>query len=361
MTIIGIDMFNLITQEHRMIRDAVRKLFNSLQAKDTERRQLDKVRIDGATVGRALGELGLFDTGADDIAMTSAQVQASVAIESGAAASPFPVLEALTTHALAMGRCTTTVNAGATRTLSSANYSQSDFPMLRDGRLDGVARLVPFVHLADHVVINAWRGGEMELVEVRLNDPNLTREARATVEPDYPLEDLRFDGAAATPLAEGAQANGALDGFLQQRTALLAAAEIAGACRSMVAMTREYLLLRTQFGQVLGANQSLKHALADNHVRVEAMMASIDYAAAAMDADDVDAEVAIFAAKHFAGRAGKVVADSTLQMHGAIGYTMEFPLHLLMRRVHRLTTSYGSNRTQADRLFDIFQRGCVND
>ena len=82
MTIIGIDMFNLITQEHRMIRDAVRKLFNSLQAKDTERRQLDKVRIDGATVGRALGELGLFDTGADDIGMTSAQVQASVAIES---------------------------------------------------------------------------------------------------------------------------------------------------------------------------------------------------------------------------------------------------------------------------------------
>jgi hypothetical protein len=85
MTIIGIDMFNLITQEHRMIRDAVQKLFTSLQAQDTERRQLDKVRIDGATVGRALGELGLFDTEADELAMTSAQVQASVAIESGAA------------------------------------------------------------------------------------------------------------------------------------------------------------------------------------------------------------------------------------------------------------------------------------
>ena len=360
MTIIGIDMFNLIKQEHRMIRDAVRKLFNGLQAKDTERRQLNKVRIDGATVGRALGELGLFDTGADDIAMTSAQVQASVAIESGAAALPFPVLEALTTHALAMKHCTTTVSAGATRTLSSANFSQPDFPMLQDGRLNGVARLVPFVHLADQVVLKAWRGGEIELVEVRLNDPNLTREARATVEPDYPVEDLRFNGVVATPLAEGAQVNGA-DDFLQQRTALLAAAEIAGACRSMVAMTREYLLLRTQFGQVLAANQSLKHALADNHVRVEAMMAAIDYAAAAMDADDRDAEAAIFAAKHFAGRAGKAIADSTLQMHGAIGYTMEFPLHLLMRRVHRLTTSYGSNRTQADRLFDIFQRGCVND
>jgi hypothetical protein len=360
MTIIGIDMFNLVTQEHRMIRDAVGRLFNSLQAEDTERRQRDKVRIEGATVARALSDLGLFDTGADDIAMTSAQVQASVAIESGAAALPFPVLEALTTHALAMKHCTTTVSAGATRTLSSANYSEPDFPMLRDGRLNGVARLVPFVHLADHVVINAWRGGEMELVEVRLNDPNLTREARATVEPDYPLENLRFNAVVATPLAEGAQVNGA-DNFLQQRTALLAAAEIAGACRSMVAMTREYLLLRTQFGQVLAANQSLKHALADNHVRVEAMMAAIDYAAAAMDADDVDAEAAIFAAKHFAGRAGKAIADSTLQMHGAIGYTMEFPLHLLMRRVHRLTTSYGSNRTQADRLFDIFQRGCVND
>jgi hypothetical protein len=354
-------MFTLITQEHRMIREAVRRLFSSLQAQDTEKRQHDKVRIDGAEVGRALSDLGLFDADADDMTMLSAQVQASVAIEAGAAALPFPVLETLATHALTLGPCKTTASTSASKTMTSATFSNPDLPVLRDGLLTGVARCVPFAHLADHVVLLASREGNLELVEVRLNDANLTRVARATVEPDYRLEDLKFDAAAAIQLTAGVQANNIAQDFLQQRTSLLAAAEIAGACRSMVAMTREYLLLRTQFGQPLAANQALKHALADNHVRVEALMAAVEYAAAAIDAGDADAEAAIVAAKGFAGRAGKAVADSTLQMHGAIGYTMEFPLHLLMRRVHRLTVSHGSNRASADRLFEIFQRGCTHD
>jgi alkylation response protein AidB-like acyl-CoA dehydrogenase len=138
-------------------------------------------------------------------------------------------------------------------------------------------------------------------------------------------DDLRFEGVAASPWAAGRQATVDSAAFLRQRTALLAAAEVAGACRRMVEMTRDYLLVRTQFGQLLGSYQSLKHRLADNHVRVEALAAAIDYAAAASDAAAGDAEACICAAKHFAGRAGKAVADSTLQMHGAIGYTMEFP------------------------------------
>lgn len=353
-------MFTLITQEHRMIREAVHRLFGSLHAQDTERRQREEVRIDSAEVAQALRDLGLFDTDADDTSMLSAQVQASVAIEAGAAALPFPVLEALASHALTQGPCKTTADTRAMRTLTTAAASRLDAPVLQDGYVTGIARLVPFVHLAESIVLRASRRGHFEWVEVRLNDANLTRTTRATVEPDYPLEDLHFDRTPVSQLAVGAQANAASD-FLQERTSLLAAAEIAGACRSMVTMTRDYLLLRTQFGQPLAANQALKHALADNHVRVEALMAAIEYAAAAIDAGDADAEAAVIAAKVFAGRAGKAVADSTLQMHGAIGYTMEFPLHLLMRRVHRLTASHGSSRVQSDRLFHLFQEGCVND
>ena len=95
-------MFDFVTQEHRMIREAVSKLLTGLEAIDTERRQRDNTRIDDATIGRALGELGLFGTDADDASMASAQVQAAVAIETGSSALPFPVLETLATHALMM-------------------------------------------------------------------------------------------------------------------------------------------------------------------------------------------------------------------------------------------------------------------
>jgi alkylation response protein AidB-like acyl-CoA dehydrogenase len=123
----------------------------------------------------------------------------------------------------------------------------------------------------------------------------------------------------------------------------------------MVAMTREHLLVRTQFGQPLGVNQALKHRLADDHVRVEALVAAVEYAAAASDAGSPDADVSILAAKHFASRVARAVANDALQLHGAIGYTEEFPLQLFMRRAHRLTCAHGARTEIGDRIFDLFK------
>ncbi len=351
-----INMFKFVTEEHGMIREAVHRLFTDLQGVDTERRQRDHARIDSAVVGAALGDLGLFGIAADDASMASAQVQSIVALEAGAAALPFPVIEALATHALVVHRGGSTVPLPTvTRTVSGITSFFQDIPVLDGGRLRGVARLVPFAELADRIVIEARSGSNVVLVDVDLRDSSIGLQRRSTVEPDYPVTDLHFEGTAATLLADGE--HGVDDvAFTRQRMSLLAAAETAGACRRMVAMTREYLLVRSQFGKVLGANQVLKHKLADNHVRVEALTAAIDYAAAASDAGSSDAETAILAAKHFAGRTGKAIADSSLQMHGAIGYTMEFPLHVLMRRVFRLGATHGSGGVLADRLFELFKQ-----
>jgi Acyl-CoA dehydrogenase, C-terminal domain len=349
-------MFNFATEEHGLIREAVHKVFTGLQAADTDKRQRDQSRIAGAAVRHALADLGLFGADADDASMASAQVQTIVALEAGAAALPFPVAETLATHALVAHRGAGSLPfVNATRTVSGANCTVRDLPALDGGRLRGVARLVAFAQLADRAVIEARHANEVVLVDVDLKDPNCVQQLRSTVEPDYPAADLRFEGAAATLLVNTETRDLDHLAFLRQRMTLLAAAQIAGACRRMVSMTREHLLVRSQFGKPLGANQVLKHQLADNHVRVEALTAAIDYAAAASDAGACDAEVSILAAKHFAGRAGKAVADSSLQMHGAIGYTMEFPLHLLMRRVLRLGASHGSGGALADRLFELFK------
>jgi len=98
----------------------------------------------------------------------------------------------------------------------------------------------------------------------------------------------------------------------------------------------------------------LKHALADALVKLEAMNAAVDYAAAASDANATDADSAVCAAKLFSGRGGKEIADSMLQLHGAIGYTMEFPLQLLMRRTYRLQVAHGSPRVEGARLYEAF-------
>jgi alkylation response protein AidB-like acyl-CoA dehydrogenase len=138
--------------------------------------------------------------------------------------------------------------------------------------------------------------------------------------------------------------------------ALLAAAEIAGASLRLIDMTKDYLLTRTQFGKPLGANQVLKHKRAEHHVRSQALIMMVHYAGAALDAAAPDADAAVRAAKYFAGTSGKDLAQDMLQLHGGIGYTMEYPLHLPMRRILRLTTSHGSTYRQGELLYRNYDR-----
>jgi alkylation response protein AidB-like acyl-CoA dehydrogenase len=347
-------MFNFLTEEHQLIADSARKVFADLSDADAMQRQTTRERLDGAVVGHALTDLGVFGCGVDG-SMASAQIQVLVAREAGAVCLPYPTLEMLSVQALAA--CSSDLRAAGfpgTDMTATLGCMYSTSCVLQGGRLQGTARLVSFVGISAAVVILARRGGDVVLACTAPNGDAVTAIPRVTVEPDYPLHDLSFDGAAAGLVLEKLDDNNDAASFLRLRTTLLAAAEISGACRSMVRMTRDYLLARSQFGQVLASNQALKHALADNHVRVEAMTAAIDYAAAACDAGATDAQAAVAAAKHFSGRAGKAIADSALQLHGAIGYTMEFPLHLFMRRVYRLGASHGSTQAQAERLYEIF-------
>jgi len=355
-------MFNLVTQEHGMVRETVHRLFKDLRATDTEMRQRDGSRIASAVIGSALSELGLFGTDGTETFMVSAQVQAIVALEAGASALPFPVTESLAAHAtLAKAGGLAVVEDGQFMTLSTVSVDLSELPGYQADQLTGTGLLVSYSQVTGKALIEARKASGRVVLAVELNGAGVRRHKRTSVEGEYLLDDLEFDHVSANPLGGSAATESDVSVFLEQRLAILAAAEIAGACRSMVEMTQEYLLTRSQFGQVLGANQVLKHALADNLVRVEAMSASIEYAAAALDAGAQDAAAAATAAKLFAGRAGKLVADSSLQMHGAIGYTAEYHLHLLMRRVYRLAYSFGSGRVQSDRLFEMFKQGTSND
>jgi hypothetical protein len=347
-------MINFLTEEHHLIAESARQVFADLSDADTQQRQTVRGRVASAVVGRALAELGLFGTGVD-ASMSSAQIQVLVAREAGAACLPFPTLEMLAVRALAAHseelRVSGLLGADEIGTFETARSAAC---ILKNGLLVGPAPLVAFVGMAAAIVIAARRGDNEVLAFATPAAVGVTSKPRASVEPDYSLHDLDFESAAAGLVLDKLDDGNDATGFLRLRASLLAAAEISGACRHMVRMTRDYLLARSQFGQVLGANQALKHALADGHVRVEAMIAAIDFAAAACDAGAPDAAAAVAAAKHFSGRAGKTIADSMLQLHGAIGYTMEFPLHLFMRRVYRLGASHGSSQVQAERLYEIF-------
>ncbi|OBH57284.1 acyl-CoA dehydrogenase family protein [Mycobacterium sp. E2479] len=118
--------------------------------------------------------------------------------------------------------------------------------------------------------------------------------------------------------------------------ALATAAQLIGAAEALRDGAVDYAKQRTQFGRVIGSYQAIKHKLADVHIAIELARPLVYGAALTMDSRDVSA------AKAAASEAGLLAAQSALQTHGAIGFTQEHDLSLLLLRVQALRSAWGT-------------------
>jgi alkylation response protein AidB-like acyl-CoA dehydrogenase len=216
--------------------------------------------------------------------------------------------------------------------------------------LGGVKQFVPWAHVADLVLVpaRAPEGLTLFLVDLRARGASVTpltgmdltfRTARLT------LSGVEV-GADAVLGAPG-QAGPLLDGLLR-RGAVGAAAEMLGCARRCLDMAVDYARVREQFGQPIGAFQAIRHKCADMLVDVENSHAAVYYAAWALDAGADDQEIAASAAKAFVGDASRRVCGDAIQVHGGIGFTWEYDLHLYFKRAKALETAYGDAEYHRD-------------
>lgn len=128
---------------------------------------------------------------------------------------------------------------------------------------------------------------------------------------------------------------------VENAAATFTAAQLVGLSRRMLDMTVEYTSERKQFGVAIGTFQAVKHTLANASLDVE-FAEPLALAAAHELSVGADATVASAMAKSRASRAAQGASDACLQMHGAIGYTVEHDLHLFMKRAWALSRHHGS-------------------
>ena len=154
----------------------------------------------------------------------------------------------------------------------------------------------------------------------------------------YPLAKLTNEARArAVPLAiEGAHE------LLQQYWEIGLAAETAGAIQSALNSTVEYVTQRKQFGQPIGAFQAVQHRLAEAAVLLEAARWLTFKAADSGDAGDAAL------AAGYAQDAARRVAYDFHQFHGAMGLTLEHPLHLWTYRLRALLGELGGAASRFD-------------
>ena len=123
--------------------------------------------------------------------------------------------------------------------------------------------------------------------------------------------------------------------------ALATAAQLVGAGQAMLDASVEYAKQRSQFGRAIGSYQAIKHKLADVHIAVELARPLVYGAALSLADGSPDTARDVSAAKVAAADAALLAARSSLQTHGAIGFTQEHDLSLLLLRVQALRSAWG--------------------
>jgi len=128
--------------------------------------------------------------------------------------------------------------------------------------------------------------------------------------------------------------------------ALATAAQLVGAAEALLNHAVDYAKQRTQFGRVIGSYQAIKHKLADVHIAIELARPLVYGAALTLEPRDVSA------AKAASGEAALLAARSSLQTHGAIGFTQEHDLGLLLLRVQALRSAWGTPEAHRRRVLE---------
>lgn len=207
-----------------------------------------------------------------------------------------------------------------------------------DGSFSGEVARVPWGREAQAFVGTTTDGRlvsfDTRSVSIR-EELNLARE---------PRDALRFERARPTGLY-------ALDvplDSIRWLGALLRSAQIAGAAAGCLELSVRYTSEREQFGRLLSQFQAIQHHLAE----LAGSMASVDTMAhAAFTALDTlgfaargrDARFEIASAKCRASEAVELLTRLSHQVHGAIGFTYEYALQFLTRRLWSWRAEFGAN------------------
>lgn len=262
-------------------------------------------------------------------------------------AAPIPLAEhILAAHTLAAA------SLPVTRGPLTSAVAEEDFTVVSDGecwRLEGNLGRVAWARFASHVVVVDGLTG-CGLV-VPLNECRITPGSNIAGEPrDEVAVSVSVPNQAVSALSAEFRV---LDWW--RLGALLRSAQIVGAVDALLERTVRYVQERQQFGRPIRAFQAVQQELARLAGLAASMSAAVEAASVAWDRNEYS--IAIAAAKSHTSRVSEEAVRIAHQLHGAIGMTSEYPLHLWSRRIWGWRDEFGDERHWASAIGRHLQEG----
>jgi alkylation response protein AidB-like acyl-CoA dehydrogenase len=369
------------TQEQVMLRDLTREFMTRESTPKAVRAAMDDERGFSDSTWQQLAEMGLqgvtIDAGYGGQGLGMVEL-ALVLDEMGRAAYPAPFFATVVLAAGAiaatgqpnqMARYLPDIAAGRTRaTLALIENKLSwtpDMVELRAERrgndyvLAGEKRFVPFAHVADLILVAARTSSAGEdgttVFAIAGDAAGVSQKPNVEMDRTNRTSTVTFDNVTvgADAVIGEVDHGWRIVGPVLERAAVAAAAEMLGAARRCMEMSVEYAKVREQFGQPIGMFQAIKHACSEMLLEVENSHGATYYAAWALDAGSPDASLAASAAKAYVGDASRKVCGSSIQVHGGIGFTWEYDLHLYFKRAKHFEPLYGDADFHRERALQL--------
>ncbi len=327
------------TDDQKMLRDTVREVLQRECAPEVVRAAWEGRPEGVRAVWDTLAETGVIGMAASEEAGGMAMTELDLVLpleEIGYAALPGPIVD--------------TAMVGIPLLEVAGTDAQKDRWL--GPAVAGEARIVvsfedqPLVaHAASADVLIMQRGGAGYCVPAA--DASIT--AEQSVDRARELGRVSFEAGVQHRMREDVDTS-ALFALGRERAALGTAAQLIGLSRRMLDMAVQYAKDREQFGKPIGAQQAIKHRLANALIEQEFARPTVYRAGWSMATSAENADIDVSLAKIYAGQAAKFVAKEALQVHGAIGYTIECDLHMWMKRSWALAAAHGDAAFHRERV-----------
>lgn len=226
--------------------------------------------------------------------------------------------------------------------------------------LNGHKAVVVNAEAANHLVVSARESGQpgddagISLFLVPADTKGITIQGYALLAggraAEVMLDDVTIPASAR--LGTAGDALGAIEARIAAAN-VAQCAETLGAMETATYLTKDYLGTRKQFGRPIGTFQALAHRMSDLLIEMEQARSAVINAAGHLEAERKTREINISATKNLMGRAGRLVAEDSIQMHGGIAMTQEYELAHIAKRIVMADHRFGDTDHHLERFITL--------
>jgi pimeloyl-CoA dehydrogenase small subunit len=236
----------------------------------------------------------------------------------------------------------------------------------KDGKgftLNGHKAVVIGAPFASHLIVTArTSGAQRDTSGVTLF--LVPKNAKGVSTRDYPTVDgLRASEVYFENVSVGADAVvGEVDGgfplvekVVDEAIAALCA-EAVGCFKVLNEATLQYSKTRKQFGQPIGNFQVLQHRMVDMFMAAEQSISMTYMVTLKLDEADRQRKLAASGAKVQIGKAGRLISQEAVQIHGGMGMTDELNVGHFFKRVTMIESQFGNTDWHLRRYTELSNR-----